>query len=78
MKNLLQFILENLIDKDSFEIEEHIQENGFSELTAIIDPKNMGIVIGKEGKVIKAIRALLRVKATLEHSAFTLSVTEKS
>lgn len=76
MKQLLQFILENIVDKDDFVIEEKIEENRFFE-TLKVNKEKIGIIIGKEGKTIKALQDLLRIKAKLEGSSVFVSVEEK-
>jgi len=75
MRNLLDFILEGLIGKDAYSIEEQ-EEDNFIKFNVFTIPDHIGIVIGKEGRTIKAIRNLLKVKATLEKKAVSISVSE--
>ena len=64
MKELLEFIVGNILGKTAkFEITE--DDEG-------------GMVIGKGGKVIKAIRNVLRIKATLEKKKIILLVNPSS
>jgi hypothetical protein len=74
MKELLEFIIKNILGKDSkFEIIE--EDNGsIVTLTVKTEEKDGGLVIGKQGKVIKAIRNILRIKATLEKKKVILLV----
>ncbi len=62
MKNLLEFILKNLVDKPE-EVKVDLKENDEVELTFSVDKNDIGKVIGKQGKVIKSIRNLLKVRA---------------
>lgn len=63
MKTLLKFIIENIVEKPKkVEIKE-TKTNNQSTLSLKVDPEDMGKVIGKKGKIIKAIRQILRVKA---------------
>lgn len=74
MKDLLDFILKNILGKDSkYEI---IEEDDASivKLTVKTAKDEGGMVIGKGGKVIKAIRNILRIKATLEKKKIILLV----
>lgn len=74
MKELLDFILRNILGKDSkFEIVEE-DDNSIVKLTVKTADDEGGMVIGKGGKVIKAIRNLLRIKATLEKKKIILLV----
>jgi len=78
MKNLLEFIIKNILGKDSkFEVIE--EDNGsIVTLTVKTEEKDGGLVIGKQGKVIKAIRNILRIKATLEKKKIVLLVNPSS
>ena len=78
MKDLLTFILSQILGNEDFAVEEAISENGFVTLNVTVKKSDMGLVIGKKGKTIKAIRSLLRTKATLEKIGFTIEVAEKS
>lgn len=74
MKELLDFILRNILGKKSkFEI---VEEDDGSVVKLIVKTAEDegGIVIGKGGKVIKAIRNILRIKATLEKKKIILLV----
>ncbi|WKZ25751.1 MAG: KH domain-containing protein [bacterium] len=74
MKDLLDFIIKNILSKDSkYEIIE--DDNGsVVTLTVKTSDEDGGMVIGKQGKIIKAIRNLLRIKATLEKKKIILLV----
>lgn len=63
MKKLLKFIVETIVDDpEKIKIKE-TKENGQTTLSLQVAPEDMGKVIGKKGKIIKAIRQILRVKA---------------
>lgn len=73
MKDLLTHILEGISGGKKFKIEE--QTEGDSTHYLIKAPEDwVGLIIGKEGKTIKAIRNLLKVRATLEKVAVAVSV----
>lgn len=74
MKELLDFILRNILGKDSkYEISEE-DDGSIVKLTIKTAEDEGGMVIGKQGKVIKAIRNILRIKATLEKKKIILLV----
>ncbi len=74
MKELLDFILRNILGKDSkYEIIEE-DDGSIVKLTIKTAEDEGGMVIGKQGKVIKAIRNILRIKATLEKKKIILLV----
>lgn len=74
MRDLLDYILRNILSKDSkYEIEE-VNEDSIVKLIIKTADDEGGMVIGKGGKVIKAIRNILRIKATLEKKKIILLV----
>ncbi|MBI4153449.1 KH domain-containing protein [Candidatus Woesebacteria bacterium] len=73
MKDLLTFILTGITEKDNFEIAEE-SEGERSHFLIKAPEDSIGIIIGKEGKTIKAIRSLLKVRATLEKKGVSVSV----
>ena len=76
MKDLLSFIVTNLVTKpDAVKIEEHRQD-GACDLNLTVDPTDMGIVIGKGGQTIRAIRKLLTVRAIAENVRVNLQLSE--
>lgn len=78
MKKLLEYILKNILDKNSkFEVIEQSDDSVVT-LTVNTAEDEGGMVIGKGGKVIKAIRNILRIKATLEKKKIILLVNPAS
>lgn len=75
MKKLLEFLLKGVLGEEKFEINE-AEEDGRVSYTIKSDPKNMGFIIGKGGRMIKSLRNVLKVRATLEKTAVTLNVEE--
>lgn len=76
MKELLQFLVEGLTGDKKITVEENSQNGAIDYL--ILAPKEVvGMIIGKGGKTIRAIRNLVKVRATLEAKAVSVSVEEK-
>ena len=76
MKDLLEFLLKEITGKDDFTIEE-IQEEDRLILQVKAKADIIGLIIGKDGKTIKAIQDILRVKGSLEKKSVYVSVSEK-
>lgn len=76
MKELLTFLVEKMTGSKEFDVEES-EEEGRHDLMIMAPKEMVGMIIGKEGRTIKAIRNLLKVKATLEKEAVSVSVGEK-
>ncbi len=63
MNDLTLFIVKRLADKpDAVSIEEE-QDGDITVLNLVVDETDKGKIIGKQGKVIKAIRSLVSVAA---------------
>jgi hypothetical protein len=77
MKDLLSFLLTDILGNSDFEIEENISDTGFVNLKVVTESANMGLIIGKNGRMIKSLRTILKTKATLDKIGFSLEVVEK-
>jgi predicted RNA-binding protein YlqC (UPF0109 family) len=75
MKDLLEFLLKGVLGEEKFNIEE-TEDTGRIIYTIKTDPKNVGLVIGKGGRMIKSLRNVLKVRATLEKKAVALNIGE--
>lgn len=76
MKDLLNYIATSLVTKpDSVSISEETTDGNIN-LTLAVDPDDMGIIIGKNGQTIRAIRKLLTVRAIAENVRVNLQLTE--
>lgn len=76
MKDLLEFIVQNLVTKpDAVTIEEQAQD-GNVDLLLTVDPEDMGLIIGKSGQTIRAIRKLLTVRAIAENVRINLQLND--
>ncbi len=76
MKKLLKHVLSEVLGNDDFSIDEEKEENQINYIVKT-NKDQVGLVIGKEGKTIKAIRSILRVRATLDKTSVNVSVTEE-
>ncbi|MEK7188768.1 MAG: KH domain-containing protein [Patescibacteria group bacterium] len=79
MKKLLSYIIEEITGTKDFSINEEetpSDKNSIVNLTLAIDPKYIGIIVGKEGKTIKNIKRILAVKGVLENKLVNISVKE--
>lgn len=74
MEELLKFIISSILPGKEFPITREETENGV--ITFLVKPeeKDAGILIGKEGKVIKAISQILKIKATLNKKKVIIKV----
>lgn len=76
MKDLLNFIVTSLVTKPEAVAIEEQREDGIINLNLTVDPTDMGLIIGKNGQTIRAIRKLLTVRAIAENVRVNLQLTE--
>lgn len=75
MKELLEIIAKNLVDdKESVLVTETINEDGSVNLSLKVAENDMGKVIGKHGKIAKAIRAVVKVSAHNENKKVFIEI----
>ena len=68
MKEILETIISSLISKDAeLSIEEVTNSNKESKFEVRVDSANMGRVIGKNGKIAKSIRTVMKAIAAQEN-----------
>ena len=76
MKKLLEYIVTSTVDHpESVEIEEKATDEEIS-LKISVHPEDMGKVIGKGGKIIRAIRQLTHILATKRKRRFNIELVE--
>lgn len=77
MKDTLHFIITSIVDDpDAVSIEEQTGEEGILNLVVTVAKDDMGKVIGKEGKVIRSIRNIMKIKAMKENVRINISLAE--
>jgi predicted RNA-binding protein YlqC (UPF0109 family) len=77
MKKLLQYLVENIVKHpENVKIEEQMGENNWLLLHLSVHPEDMGQVIGRGGKIIKALRQILHIKALKDNLHFSLDLKE--
>ena len=78
MKELIEFIAKSIVDKpDEVTVVEVPSEDGVI-LKLQVAPEDTGKVIGKEGRIAKAMRTLLRVAAIRKGTRATLEIVSDS
>jgi len=77
MKNLLTFLLMNLVDHpDDVKVSEE-QSEFSTEYIIQVNPEDIGKVIGKQGKIIRSIRNLAKVRAMKEKRKIFVRLAEE-
>lgn len=76
MKDTLLYIISSIVENpDKVEIKEEDNE-GVMNYTVTVAKEDMGKIIGKNGKVIKAIRTIMKIPAIKNNKRIYISLTE--
>lgn len=75
MKKTLEYIVSSILGSEDVKVEEK-EEDGITNFTVHVDKDNMGKIIGKEGKVIRAIRNVMRIPAIKEDKRVNVNLLE--
>jgi len=76
MKKALLYIISSIVSEgDKIEIEEK-EQDGIIDFTVKVPKVDMGKVIGKNGKVIRAIRNALKINAIKQNKKININLVE--
>lgn len=77
MQELLEFIVKGIVTKpEEVKVTEETSPEGELNLKLKVSPEDMGTVIGKGGRIIRAIRSLVRIKAIHEDKRVNVELEE--
>ena len=71
MKDLLTYIAQNLVEHPQAVDVQETETDGNVVLELRVDPSDMGKVIGRQGRIAKEIRTLMRSVAQLQGKKFS-------
>ncbi|HEX7456048.1 MAG TPA: KH domain-containing protein [Candidatus Nanoarchaeia archaeon] len=76
MRQLVEFLAKNIVSAPESVKTQESQEGSQQIIKLSVAPDDMGKIIGKSGRVIKAIRALLKIKAIKTGKRVYLELSE--
>ncbi len=76
MKELVEYILKNLVDYPDQVVVEEIETSQETVLELTVAGSDMGRVIGKRGRVINSIRTLVQVPAAKQGKRVSVELIE--
>ncbi len=77
MVELVRYIVSNLVDDQNFDVEEIEKEDGEIELRIILPKDEMGRVIGKQGRIAKSIRTVVKAASSKSKIKYSVEICEK-
>jgi predicted RNA-binding protein YlqC (UPF0109 family) len=77
MKDALLSIVSAIVEnQDAIKIEEETQEDGTMNYVVTVAKEDMGRIIGKNGKVIRAIRTVMKIPAIKNNTRIFVTLAE--
>ena len=77
MEELVRFIAKNLVDEpDSVKVESR-EEGDTVVISLSVAPGDMGKVIGRQGRIAKAIRTVVKAASVREDKKYMVDIVEK-
>ena len=75
-KEFLENLIKSLVDHpDDVKVDRKVDEMGVL-LSLKVNPEDMGLIIGKQGSIARAIRTLVRVIGLKNHARVNLKIEE--
>ena len=78
MKKTLHYIVTNLVEKPENVIVNEEESEDIINFTISVAKEDMGKVIGKEGRVIRAIRNVMRIPAIKQGKRINISLADSA
>lgn len=76
MKNLLLYLVQSLVDHPDEVLVSQSQTQDMTNLSLKVNPQDIGKVIGKEGKIIRALRNVVKILAIKEGKRVNIELIE--
>jgi len=78
VNELIRYVVESFAEKKD-EIEYKVEETESAiEVTVLLNPSDMGKVIGKQGKIAKALRTLVSASTPRDSKRYVVEIKEKA
>lgn len=74
MKDLVEYIVKSIVQNpDKVDVKE-VSSEGFTSIKVSADEQDLGLIIGKKGKIIKALQSLTQIKGFKENQRYFIKV----
>ena len=76
MRDAIELIVKSLVDEgDNVDIRE-VDRNGTTLIEVRVAPNDVGKIIGKQGRTIRALRSLARIAGAKKNRRYQLEIVE--
>ena len=77
MEELVSFIAKNLVDEPNSVVVETREEGDTVVISLSVAPGDMGKVIGRQGRIAKAIRTVVKAASVREDKKYMVDIVEQ-
>ncbi|HQQ40941.1 MAG TPA: KH domain-containing protein [Candidatus Cryosericum sp.] len=77
MEELVRYIAQNLVDEPEAVTVESREEGDTVIISLSVAPSDMGKVIGRQGRIAKAIRTVVKAASVREEKKYMVDIVEK-
>jgi predicted RNA-binding protein YlqC (UPF0109 family) len=77
MEELVRFIAKNLVDEPNAVVVETREEGDTVVISLSVAPGDMGKVIGRQGRIAKAIRTVVKAASVREDKKYMVDIVEQ-
>ncbi len=77
MEELVRYIAKNLVDEPEAVTVESREEGDTVVISLSVAPSDMGKVIGRQGRIAKAIRTVVKAASVREDKKYMVDIVEK-
>jgi predicted RNA-binding protein YlqC (UPF0109 family) len=74
MKELVEFMAKSLVDNPALVIVKEVEEEQSIVLKLTVAPEDMGKIIGKQGRIAKAIRTVIKAVAVKQNKRVIVEI----
>ena len=75
-KDLVEYLIKSLVDDTEKVVVTETEVDGKNVITVKVDTKDMGRIIGKDGRIIKSIREIVRAYSAKNHAKVSVEIEE--
>ena len=75
-KDLVEYLVKSLVDNTEAEVITETEADDRTVITVKVDSADMGRVIGKDGRIIKSIREIVRAYSAKNHAKVSVDIEE--
>ena len=77
MEELVRYIVSNLVDnQEAFEVKSQV-EDGINVINIYADKEEIGTIIGKQGRIAKAIRSIVKAACGKDARKVSVEIIER-